>query len=114
MIDIPTPTATPSSHPKRAWTDAQIDADPHWRAFWAAYPSTKDKGHARKAWLTALRKGVDPEAITARALEYRNQPGRTVQFTAHAATWLNGERWDDGETAPPPETATRKPTPWEN
>lgn len=88
---------TPSSAPKSKWTDADIDADPHWVAFWEAYPRKTDKGHARKAWLKALRNRVLPERLTAAALAFREDPNRPreIRFVPHPTTWLNGERYND-------------------
>lgn len=80
---------------KRALTDAEIDTHPDFVAFWDAYPRKTDKGHARKAWAKAVRAGTDPARITAGAKAYREDPTRSTQFTAHPATWLNGERWND-------------------
>ncbi len=85
----------PSTHPKLAWTSDEIDADPKFQEFWAAYPSIKSKGDARTAWLRALRGGVAPDTLTAGALAYRNDPNRSAQYTKHAATWLNKECWGD-------------------
>ena len=68
--------------------------DPAFDAFWNSYPRKQGKGAARKAWVKALTKS-DPDTITAAALSYRNDPNREDAFTAHAATWLNDERWDD-------------------
>lgn len=106
-----TPT-TPSAAPNRKWSDAQIDADPHWIAFWSAYPRKTDKGHARGTWLKVLRTGVDPAKITAAAEAFRNDPDRTPKFTPYPGTWLNGERWND-EPAEPPRAAGPRPF-WEN
>jgi hypothetical protein len=74
------------------------DDDPAFVAFWAAYPRKDDKGHARKAWLTAVRK-ADPEMIVAGCHRYRFN--ENPRFQPLPATWLNGERWlqaaeDDG------------------
>jgi hypothetical protein len=69
--------------------------DPLFTAFWAVYPLKKDKGHARRAWATAVRSGVDPALITAAAERYRDDPQRKPKFTAYASTWLNGERYHD-------------------
>jgi hypothetical protein len=103
---------TPSAAPKRNWTGAQIDADPHFAAFWAAYPRKTDKGHARKAWLKVLRDGVDPDRVTAAAVAFRDDPDRTAKFTPYPATWLNGERWDDEPAEEPPAPGPRPF--WEN
>lgn len=62
--------------------------------FWQAYPRKASKGAARTAWTKAIAK-ADPSVIIAAAAAYRDDPNREDGFTAHAATWLNQERWDD-------------------
>jgi len=62
--------------------------------FWEAYPRKENKAKARMAWIKAL-KVADADAVTAGAQRYRDDPNREEAFTAHAATWLNGERWED-------------------
>lgn len=67
-------------------------------AFWAAYPRKASKGHARKAYTTAITNGVDPAHLLAAAQRHRDYHAacRTEQrFIPHPATWLNGERYDD-------------------
>ncbi|MEV2239485.1 hypothetical protein [Micromonospora sp. NPDC049891] len=108
----PQPDLTPSSAPKKSWTNEQIDTDPHWVAFWEAYPRKTDKGHARKAWLKALRNGATPEGLTHAALQFRNHPKtpRDIKYVPHPTTWLNGERFNDFlELA---EAAPAGPRPW--
>ncbi|MFF0821204.1 hypothetical protein ACFYUR_12535 [Micromonospora haikouensis] len=108
----PEPDLTPSAAPKKSWTNGQIDADPHWVAFWEAYPRKTDKGHARKAWLKALRNGVDPGVLTRAAMQFRNHPKtpRDIKFVPHPTTWLNGERFNDYlELA---DAAPAGPRPW--
>jgi hypothetical protein len=69
-------------------------------AFWAAYPKRQDKGHARTAWVKAVRK-ADPETIIRSASAYANDPNLPeAKFIPLAATWLNGERWADGPLPP--------------
>lgn len=104
----------PHTHPKKTWAPAEIDADPKWIEFWTAYPSIKGKGHARAAWIKALRKGVDPDTLVAGALAYRNDRTRDRNYTKHAATWLNGECWGDydAEVASPVPAGPRPF--WEN
>ncbi len=63
-------------------------------AFWLVYPRKESKGAARKAWTKAVSKASAAHIIAA-AERYRDDPNREDGFTAHAATWLNGERWDD-------------------
>jgi hypothetical protein len=72
-----------------------VDYDPKFEEFWSMYPRHEAKGAARKAWLKAVRV-ADPILIIAGALRYNNDPNRDPAFTAHASTWLNGERWLDG------------------
>jgi hypothetical protein len=110
----PEPPPLPHTHPSRSWTARDIDVDPKWVAFWQAYPSSKDKGHARNTWLKVLREGVDPDRLVEGALAYRNDRIRKRDFTKHAGTWLNGECWNDYE---PKDEEPEFPTPrpfWEN
>ncbi|MCW6003906.1 hypothetical protein K1W54_04820 [Micromonospora sp. CPCC 205371] len=93
----PEPPALPHTHPTRSWAARDIDVDPKWVAFWQAYPSSRDKGHARKTWLKVLREGADADRLVEGALAYRNDPTRTREYTKHAGTWLNGECWNDYE-----------------
>lgn len=62
--------------------------------FWKIYPRREAKAAARKAWDKAIKR-ADPGAITEGARRYRDDPGRDPKFTAHAATWLNADRWTD-------------------
>lgn len=68
--------------------------DPTFDAFWEVYPRKEGKAKARIAWVKAVRK-VDTDTLVAGAARYRDDPNREAAFTAHAATWLNGERWED-------------------
>lgn len=78
--------------PRKPKTDQAFDA------FWAAYPRRQDRGHAEKAWATAL-KTAPPNAIMAGLEKYSFSPD--PKFIPLAATWLNGRRWTD-EPAPQP------------
>lgn len=66
------------------------DSDPDFVAFWEAYPRKDDKGHARNAWKTAIRK-AEPSQIVAGCRGYKFELNR--RFQPLPATWLNGERW---------------------
>jgi hypothetical protein len=100
----------PLGQPRLAGRDAEVgsDADPGFAAFWSAYPLKVAKGAARRAWRTAvITKKTDPKTITAAAEHYADDPARRSRdrkYTAHPATWLNGERWlewgDDARTDP--------------
>lgn len=71
--------------------------------FWEVYPRKAAKAAAAKAWGKALL-SAPAEVIIAGADRYRLDPNREPQFTAHASTWLNQERWSDdplpGKTRP--------------
>lgn len=61
--------------------------------FWQAYPRRVSKGRARKAFDKALRK-TDLQAILDGVEKYKLCKPDYADW-AHAATWLNDERWDD-------------------
>ena len=62
--------------------------------FWKVYPRKQNKGTAKRYWERAVRK-ADPRDIIEGAQRYRDDPNREDKYTAHASTWLNGERWTD-------------------
>jgi biotin operon repressor len=70
------------------------DHDPRFEEFWATYPRKSAKGAARRAWARAAA-ATDPNLIIAGAARYAADPNREDTYTAHPATWLNGERWLD-------------------
>jgi hypothetical protein len=74
--------------------------------FWQIYPRKVSKAAARKAWPKAISKAPPEKIITAVSryavgeiarMKAGNNP--SLQYTAHPATWLNAERWED-ETTP--------------
>jgi len=83
------------------------DRDPQFEKFWTSYPRKSSKGTARRAWSKAILK-ADPEQIIYAAEQYANDPNREAAFTAHAATWLNGERWLDDPLPAKDSRADRK------
>jgi 5-methylcytosine-specific restriction endonuclease McrA len=72
-----------------------LACDDGFEAFWQRYPRRDSKGHARKAWASAVRKAPADEILA--GLE-RYQFSETTKYQPLPATWLNGERWlsDDG------------------
>lgn len=62
--------------------------------FWQAYPRKASKAAAKRAFDKALRK-TTPDVLIQAAERYRDDPNRDPVYTAHAATWLNNERWLD-------------------
>ncbi|MFE3059091.1 hypothetical protein [Nocardia sp. NPDC059239] len=75
--------------------------------FWAAYPRRTARGAAVKAYAKAI-KTTDPAVLLAAARRYAEDPNRNAEFTCHAATWLNQERWSD-EPLPTRGTGNRGP-----
>lgn len=66
-------------------------------AFWSLWPRKEGKADAVKAWAKAVRK-IDQTLLLELARQYVQHPNRPAkQFVPHGATWLNGERWNDGE-----------------
>ncbi len=63
-------------------------------SFWSTYPRRAGLGAARTAWANACAK-ADPAILIAGAARYASDPNRVPEFTAHPATWLNRERWED-------------------
>jgi hypothetical protein len=67
--------------------------EPLFEGFWAAYPRKVGKGAALKAYRHALKRASHAE-IAAGAKRYAaSKPD--PQYTAHASTWLNADRWLD-------------------
>lgn len=94
--DPPTPAVTPPE-PDDTAPAALADSPPGFDEFWTTYPRKEGKGAARKAYAKALGK-VTAGVLLAGAQRYRDAPSRTarpLRYTAHPATWLNAERWDD-------------------
>ena len=69
--------------------------------FWSLWPRKEGKADAVKAWAKAIRK-IDQTLLLELARTYVQHPNRPAkQFVPHGATWLNGERWNDGEPTAP-------------
>jgi hypothetical protein len=68
--------------------------------FWKVFPKREGanpKHPARKAFLTAVKAGTDPQAIIAGARAYavnpETKPG--TPYVPQAVTWLHQRRWED-------------------
>jgi hypothetical protein len=84
-------------------------ASPLFDDFWQLWPRREGKANAVKAWQKATRKISEVELVE-KARAYVTSPTVPAkQFVPHAATWLNGERWNDEIT---PETYN--PDAWMN
>jgi len=109
-VSEPSPVGkSPSGSHQRALDGAAFTGDElievHFERFWSLYPRKVDKGHARKAYRQALKR-TDPDAIVAGVERYaRSVKGKEPRFIAHAATWLNGDRWLDEPEASTPNGA---------
>ena len=63
--------------------------------FWEIYPKKTDKGAARRAFTTAIRK-ADVELIISKAKAYAEDPNLPQkQFIKYPASWLNAEAWNN-------------------
>lgn len=94
---------------------AEPAEDPAFDRFWQTYPRRIAKPAARKAWAAAMKRGADPEQIILAANLYATNPRRKEsdpKYTAHPATWLNQERYDDEPDEPwtPPAPAPARST----
>ncbi len=87
--------------PRRGAYSLPPGPDADFAAFWAAYPRKVAKGAALKAWPKAC-KLADPAVIAAAAAAFRDSPRRNPDYTPHASTWLNAQRWadEDDDAAP--------------
>lgn len=94
---------SPSGSHSRASELPGLSLDAPFDAFWALYPRKVDKGHARKAYPAAVKRAGSPRPILDGVERYaRSVRGKEPRFIAHAATWLNGDRWLDEPEASTP------------
>jgi hypothetical protein len=81
------PPTVPATVPE---TDSDFDR------FWAEFPRKTHKVNGRKAWAAAMKKKIDPEVIIEGAIRFaESERGTQQRHMSHAATWINGERWND-------------------
>ena len=101
----PTPVPQPPStgHRDKPLADESADMEPvdHFEEFWETYGYKVKRADALKAWNKAVKKTA-PQTIIAAAASYvefvradKAERGNRATDQAHAATWLNGERWND-------------------
>lgn len=62
--------------------------------FWLLYPRHVAKANARKAW-DKINPALHVSIIEAVAAWRPVWATKDAEFLPHAASWLNGERWDD-------------------
>jgi hypothetical protein len=73
------------------------DYPPDFEAWWKLYPRSAGKRPAALKFEAALKKpGVTVETLMIGVKRYAAaREGKDPQFTLHAKTWLNEERWND-------------------
>lgn len=79
---------------------------PSFQPFWESYPKKVAKQDALKAWKKLSPDGPLLEKIMARLAAAKKSPDWLKdggQFIPHAATWLNGRRFDDVISTTQPE-----------
>lgn len=109
------PTANPTANPRknphqklevRRSTKTLADRVGLFDQFWTAYPRKAAKQSALKAWAKLTLSNGDFEHIlialstACQSDQWRNESGK---YIPHAATWLNGKRWEDQPTVQPEE-----------
>lgn len=87
--------------------NTSVSTDDDFEQWWQGYPRKENKGRARTAFKTALKKATVKQLTDGRdAYAARINAERTeTKYIAHASSWLNGERWAD-ETPAPSNAAT--------
>jgi len=98
MPPTPTPTPTPVPPTPRKRGDGVHGFPPGFDEFWTAYPRKTAKANAAKAF---ARIRPDQPTLTSMLAALRTQRDSPQwlkddgEFIPHAATWLNGRRWED-------------------
>ena len=91
----PNPNTNPNPNPN---PNPPTDTDANFDRFWASYPKRVARQDAMKAWKkinpdTELVEMIIDKLEKWKASDEWNREGG--QYVPHAATWLNGRRWDD-------------------
>ena len=80
----------------------------HFDRFWIAYPRKQAKIAARKAWEKTRRVRPPLEALLAALERDKTSEQWRGGVVPHAATWLNGRRWDDEQEKPAWESSAER------
>ena len=89
-------------------TETETETDiytPDFDAWWSAYPRKTDKKAAFKAFKVAIKTAPLARLIGGVERYAKERAGQDPKYTKHGASWLNGECWKNGETAPAPDPA---------
>lgn len=86
---------------KEGDTRVTRDEPPGFAEFWQEYPNHAAKANAVKAWVK-VPIATHPEIMMAVELQKRSPAWLKDggQYVPHAATWLNGKRWEDQVAEP--------------
>ncbi|ASS55895.1 hypothetical protein [Rhizobium leguminosarum] len=68
--------------------------------FWREYPRKVSRKDAMRAWEKAIKVELPAVIIASLRRQIPYLSSRPVEFRPHAATWLNGWRWEDEVQAP--------------
>ena len=95
--------------PKRRQNGSESVTSKDFDAFWSLYPRKVSKPAAVRAWnglnLTQQHKATEVIPLWTKA--WGNE---AIRFVPHAATWLNGHRFDDAVEMAVPEPVIKEPT----
>jgi len=77
--------------------------------FWKAYPRKESKRKAEQAFINAIKRvgGVDNHGVIFDGLDTSPRLKKERRFIPHAATWLNGNGWEDEPEKAEPQTKER-------
>lgn len=92
------PISPKGGEPRRIHKDDKKKTEELFERFWKEYPRKAAKQNARKAWDKLNPDEALTEQIIASVERFRLDPQWTKdngQFIPHAATFLNGKRWED-------------------
>lgn len=105
----PAATGKPVDKSSSKKTDHHLEA---FGAFLLNYPKKRDREAARRAWIAAIDRGVDPQRMVDAAQTYaRERFGQDPKYTKYPATWLNKGCYDD-EPDPQPGPQLRAVSGW--
>jgi len=76
-------------------TRKRVSYSKEFSEFWDLYPRKIAKGNADKAWLKAVKAAKPEDIITGLKKQLPVLKTKEADFIPHAATWLNGCRWED-------------------
>lgn len=102
----PNPTKPNQTKPNTLGDSGESPAEkypPGFVQFWSHYPRKVGKGAAFKVWKRMTRPdkeaAIDKAEWFAGCWKHHDPHGERASFIPHPATWLNGRRWEDEDSA---------------